>query len=817
MPVPQGTRLGRYEIRTLLGAGGMGEVYLAHDTTLRRAVAIKLLPGDLAANTERLRRIQQEAYAASSLNHPNILTVHEIGAQEGTHFVATEFIDGETLRQRMARGRLELREILDIGEQVASALGAAHAAGIVHRDIKPENIMIRKDGIVKVLDFGLAKVVDAQGKISDLETRTVASTDTAAGMVLGTVQYMSPEQARALATDARTDVWSLGVVLYELLTGRATFEGRTTSDVIAAILKTEPTPLTKCADDVPTELERIVTRALQKDCEERYQTVKDLGLDLKALKRRLDFDAERARADAASAVTPDRARVDAAQWRRATSRRVVFASLAAAIAIMALAVAANRGLLRSASGDSVDSIAVMPFTNESGDPDHEYLSDGISVSVINALSQLSGVKVIARTSSFKYKNKEIDPQEVARALGVEAIVTGRVAQRGDSLLIGVELVDGKDRTQMWGDQYNRKATDLLQMQADISADIADKLRRRLSTGERDRLTKRETTSLQAYDLLLRGRYYFDKGGTQNRKHAIELYQQAIGIDPGYALVYVALSNAYRTLVYSSVLAPQEFMPKSEAAARKALELDDSLADAHAALGNFNRASLDWAGAEREFQRAIVLNPNLAAAHDSYSAFLSFMGRHDQSIAESTRAKELDPLSASISTGVGSSFLFARRYDEAVQALKQAVDVDPVNSVTRLYLGYTYAAKGMHRAAIGEYQEALRLGDETPSTQIYLGAAYANAGERERAQVILKQLRTGTTYVSPAELAILYGALGQHEEAFSSLEKAVALRDVQLVFLGVDPAFDTLRGDPRFADLMRRAGLPPIASATSKPR
>jgi eukaryotic-like serine/threonine-protein kinase len=802
MPVPHGTRLGRYEIRTLLGAGGMGEVYLAHDTTLRRAVAIKLLPGDLAADTERLRRIQQEAYAASSLNHPNILTVHEIGAQEGTHFVATEFIDGETLRQRMARGRLELREILEVGEQVASALGAAHAAGIVHRDIKPENIMIRKDGIVKVLDFGLAKVVDAQAKIPDPEARTATLTDTAPGMVLGTVQYMSPEQARGLATDARTDIWSLGVVLYELLAGRSTFEGRTTSDVIAAILKTEPTPLTKCADDVPAELERIVTRALQKDREERYQTVKDLGLDLKALKRRLDFDAERARG---------------VHWRSPGNRRVVFALLAAAMAIMALAVAANRGLLRSASGDSVDSIAVMPFTNESGDPDHEYLSDGISVSVINALSQLSGVKVIARTSSFKYKNKEIDPQEVARALGVEAIVTGRVAQRGDSLLIGVELVDGKDRTQMWGDQYNRKATDLLQMQADISADIADKLRRRLSTGERDRLTKRETTNVQAYDLLLRGRYYFDKGGTQNRKHAIELYQQAIGIDPGYALVYVALSNAYRTLVYSSVLDPQEFMPKSEASARKALELDDNLAEAHAALGNFNRASLDWAGAEREFQRAIVLNPNLAAAHDSYSAFLSFMGRHDQSIAESTRAKELDPLSASISTGVGSSFLFARRYDEAVQALKQAVDVDPVNSVTRLYLGYTYAAKGMHQAAIGEYQEALRLGDETPSTQIYLGAAYANAGERERAQVILKQLRTGTTYVSPAELAILYGALGQHEEAFSSLEKAVALRDVQLVFLGVDPAFDTLRGDPRFADLMRRAGLPPIASATSKPR
>jgi len=821
---PRPERLGRYEIQALLGAGGMGEVYLAHDTNLRRQVAIKVLSTHLADNTDDLQRLEREAYAASSLNHPNILTVYEIGTQDGSAFIAAEFIDGESLRHRMNRRRHELREVLDIGVQVASALATAHAAGIVHRDIKPENIMIRKDGIVKVLDFGVAKVAEHGGS-PDAETRRF--TYSVPGVAVGTVHYMSPEQARGLGTDARTDVWSLGVVMYELLTGRPTFDGRTTSDVIAGILKTEPPPLKKAADDVPPELERIIMKALEKDRDERYQAIKDLELDLKTLRRRLDVDTEVARqrltahgiADEASRPTDPstpgghRGNGFTQRWGR-TRRRLVFSVPLVAIASMVLTYGAYSGYFRRPAERSFDSIAVLPFTNESGDPDTEYLSDGISVALINSLSELSGLKVIARTSAFKYKGKDVELQEVARALGVKAIVTGRLRQRGDNLSISVELVDVADARQLWGKQYERKMTDLLQVQADVSAEIADKLRQHVSLAERDRITRRETTNLQAYDLVLRGRFYFEKGGTQNRKIAIEHYERAIAIDSHYALAYVSLAQAYQYLVFLSVVDPAEFRPKADAAVRKALELDDTLAEAHSALGNMKRGAWDWVGAERAYARAIELNPNLAAAHDSYAIFLSVMSRHEEAVNESRLAKELDPLSLNFSTRLGLTLLFARRHDEAIQALKLALAMDPRSSVIFLFFGYNYAAKGLYAEAIDAYQEAIRLGDDSASAQVYLGAAYARSGDRARARAILERLKTSKSYVSPGELAILYAGVGENARAFTSLERAFDTQDVQLMFLGVDPAFDSLRGDPRFLDLMRRIGLPLRTSTTA---
>ena len=663
----------------------MGEVYLAHDTTLRRAVAIKLLPGHLAEDHDRLRRLEQEAYAASTLNHPNILTIHEIGVHDGAPFVATEFIDGQSLRHRLAEGPLGLREVLEIGGQVASALGAAHAAGIVHRDIKPENIMLRKDGIVKVLDFGLAKFVDRGGIALDKEGPTIAAPDTVPGMVLGTVQYMSPEQARGLETDPRTDIWSLGVVLYELLAGRATFGGRTANDVVAAILKTEPAPLARYVDNAPPELERIVTKALQKDREERYQAVRDFGLDLKELRRRLDFDTEAARGMPSMAVHTAAAASRHNRWR------AVFMMLAAGAAgIVALVYAVYSGYPGGSSARSINSVAVLPFTNETGDPEKEYLSDGISETIINNLSQLSGVKVIARSSSFKFKGKAVDPQKAARALGVEAIVTGRLGQRGENLLISAELMDVRDETHMWGDQYRRKMTDLLAVQGEISADIAEKLRRRLSTGERERLTRRTTTNPQAYELVLKAGFYFQSGGSQNRKKTIDLVQRAIATDPSYADAYVALSGAYRGLVEDGVLDPKEFIPKADAAVRRALELDDSLAAAHSAFGSLKRDTWDWDGAEREYRRAIALNPNLASAHGTYSSFLSKMGRHEQAIAEARLAKDLNPLSTD--NGIANRLYFARRYDEAMDVLKRSLAAKQDNDLTHVFLGYVYAAK-----------------------------------------------------------------------------------------------------------------------------
>lgn len=455
----------------------------------------------------------------------------------------------------------------------------------------------------------------------------------------------------------------------------------------------------------------------------------------------------------------------------------------------------------------IDSIAVLPFTNESGDPSHEYLSDGISESLINSLSQLSGVKVIARSSSFKYKSKDADPQEVAKALGVKAILTGRVSQHGENLLIAVELVDARDRTQVWGEQYNQKATDLLAVQAEISRQIAERLRLKLTKAEQQQLAKRETPNQEAYELLLKGRFYFDKGGTEHQKKAIDYYHQAIAIDPNYALAYSYLSINYQLLINNSILDPKEYLPRAEAAARKALELDEGLAEAHWALGQIKRHTWDWAAAEREYKRAIELKSNFARAYLSYANHLSLTGRHEQAIAEIKKAREFDPLSTAVNTHVGYRLFFARRYDEAIEALKQTLELTKTYPLTHIVLGYVYAEKGMYREAISAYQEAINLGGDNPGTQIYLGVAYAKAGDRERAREILKRLQTSRSYVSPGELAILYVALDEREDAFKSLERAYAEHDLQLQYLAVDPAFDSLRGEARFQDLVRRVGLP----------
>jgi TolB-like protein/DNA-binding winged helix-turn-helix (wHTH) protein/Tfp pilus assembly protein PilF len=453
------------------------------------------------------------------------------------------------------------------------------------------------------------------------------------------------------------------------------------------------------------------------------------------------------------------------------------------------------------------SIAVLPFVNASNNPDVEYLSDGMTESLINSLSQLPGFKVIARNSSFKYKGKDADPQEVAWALGVEAVLTGRVLQRGDDLLISVELVNARDNTQMWGEQYNRKAADLLAVQSEISHEIAEKLRLRLTPVEHQQLAKRETVNPQAYELFLKGRFYWSRAGKGDRKKALDYYQQAIAVDPAYALAYAELSSTYVELVSASVLDPKEFMPKAEGAARKALESDESLAEAHLAMTEIKLSAWDWAAAEREIKRAIELNPNLAWAHSQYASYLSLVGRHEQSIAEIKRARELDPLSTNVNHQVGISLLMARQYDQAIEAAKKTLELDQNYANAYSLLGYTYAAKGQYREAIAAYQEAIKLGDSSPDIQIYLGAAYAKAGERERAQAILKRLEMGKEYISPTGLANLHVALGEREQAFALLERAYAAHDQQLIFLGVEPEFDPLRSDPRFTGLMRRVGLP----------
>ena len=833
MPIPQGTRLGHYEVRSLLGAGGMGEVYLADDLTLHRKVAVKLLGADLISNEDRLQRFEREAYAASSLNHPNILTIYEIGTENEFHFIITEFIEGESLSQRLKREPIELLEGLEVGIQIASALSAAHEAGIIHRDIKPDNIMLRHDHVVKVLDFGLAKLSEQASAALDPELRTRVLQATAPGIVMGTSRYMSPEQARGEAVDARTDIWSLGVVIYQMATGRLPFSGKTNSDVLAAVIQTDPPALTTYAPDVPEDLDRIVTRTLRKDPEQRYQSVKDLELDLKNLRQHLKFETELKRSGDAKRSSPagrqatrrvmGSARTSAGRagnqiQTKPTARSILWkierhkrAALFILATIVALTITGayftyTRYAARGKAG--ITSLAVLPFANIGNDPETEYLSDGISESLINQLSQLPGIKVIANTSSSRYKGQNADPQDVARALDVAAVLTGKVLQRGDALSISVELVDARDRTHLWGEQYDRKATDVLAVLAEISREIVEKLRLRLTAGQQKQVATREQVNPEAYEFLLKGRFYHSKGGAENRKKALDYFNQAIAVDPAYALPYAELSNTYRALVSNSILDPKEYLPKAEAAAHRALDLDESLADAHYAQANLKAYRWEWEDAEREYQRAIELSPNLAEAHRYYARFLSFMGRHQQALDQIKRAKELDPLSPAVYVTLGHILYNARQYDQAIEVLNKTLELDQSYSGAYWFLGYCYSAKGRYAEAINAYEKAIKMGQDAPATQIRLGSAYAQMGNRARAQAILKQLQTSKAYVSPFELAILYAALGDTDQAFASLEKAYEAHDVLFQTLGVSAEWDPLRSDPRFQDLLRRVGLTP---------
>jgi eukaryotic-like serine/threonine-protein kinase len=832
MPIAAGTRLGRYEIRSPLGAGGMGEVYLAWDSKLERTIALKILPAEVSSDKQRMRRFTLEARAASALNHPNIITIYEIDQIDSMRIIATEFIDGMTLRASMASRRMTLDEALDVAIQVASALVAAHAAGIVHRDIKPENIMVRRDGYVKVLDFGLAKMTEPQ--VSGSEATTLF--ETATGVVIGTVTYMSPEQARGLAIDEQTDIFSLGIVIYEMASGRTPFEGETASDMIASILKTEPPPLVQYSPEIPGELQRIVERALCKDCAERYQTAKDLWIDLRNLKRELEFEAKLGRSPAQSSTgretkatrsggqetietvgqTGER-RGEATSARSISNaeylvggikrhRRRVIAMTAALI----FAVAICAYLYFARSSKTIDSIAVLPFVNTSADPNTEYLSDGITDSLINSLSQLPNLRVMSRNSVFRYKGREIDAQAAGRDLSVQAVLTGRVVQHGDTLSISAELIDTQDNRHIWGEQYNRKLTDIFTVQEEIASEISERLRLRLSGEEKKRLTKRYTENTEAYQLYLKGRYYWNKRTGETLRKGVEHFQQAIEKDPSYALAYAGLADSYILLGVYNVLPPKEAYPLAKAAAMRALEMDETLAEAHVSLASV-MGDYDWerTRAEREYTRAIELNPNYATAHQWYAELLSQMGRHEEAIIQIKQAKELDPLSLIINSVEGWLYYLARQPDQAIEQCRKVTEMDPNFSVVHVYLGRALAFKGEYEQAIAELQTAIRL-DEDSWTLASLGHTYAIAGRREEALKLLNRLKELSTrrHVSPYHIAAIHAGLNEKEQAFEWLKKAYEQREQSLIFLKVDPLMDNLRSDSRFADLLRRVGFKP---------
>src|SRR5215216_786675 len=595
-------QVSHYRIIKQLGAGGMGEVYLAEDPKLRRKIALKLLSPNFVKNEDRVRRFEQEAQAASALNHPNILTIYEVGEQDGLHFIATEYIEGETLRQHIQRARVTIRESLDIAVQVASALSAAHQAGIIHRDIKPENLMLRPDGYVKVLDFGLAKLTDRQTITSDTQAPTIAKANTDPGTIMGTISYMSPEQARGKPVDARSDIFSLGVVIYEMIAGRTPFEADTPSDVMAFILHKEPPPLVRFLQETPAELERIITKALAKDKEERYQSAKDLLIDLKRLKQQIDLGAELGRSISPDSISRQMFSNSSGQTaiplpmgsithgdqtapRTSSSAEYIVSEIkqhkkSFGLVISVLIVGVIAGLYFTRGGKAIDSLAILPFLNSVADPNTEYLSDGIAESIIYDLSKLPDLKVVPRSSVSRYKGKEVDPQAVARELGVRAVLTGKVVQRGNDLLVSAELVDTKDNRVLWGGQLNRKPADALLVQQEISREISEKLRPSLIGQGKSLEIKRHTESSDAYQAYLKGQYWLNKRSEEGFQKAIEFFNRAIEGDPGYALPYAGLADCYALLGTYSLLVPKESFPKAKAAAMKALALDSQLAEAH---------------------------------------------------------------------------------------------------------------------------------------------------------------------------------------------------------------------------------------------
>lgn len=823
-------RISHYRILNKLGEGGMGQVFLAEDLNLGRQLAVKVLSHELTDNPEHLRRFEREARAASALNHPNILTVYEIGEADGANFIATEFIEGESLSERIKRGAMELAEVLDIGIQIASALAAAHEARIVHRDIKPANIMVREDHLVKVLDFGLAKLVQQEARELDSEGVTKALLKTTPGVLMGTAQYMSPEQARGQEVDERTDIWSLGVVLYRMVTGNRPFNGDTMSDVIASILKTDPPPLVNEGEPVPRELEQIISKALRKKREDRYQHIKDLLIDLKDCKKEWEFSSRLGASvprEQRSGQFTRSAEVETSKATDVTDVHPTSPSLyivnrikrhklgvaAAFVVLIGLVTIGALAYLRyfaAADQTGIDSLAVLPFVNDTGDSEMEYVSDGLSESLINNLSQLPGLKVIARSSAFRYKGKNINAEEAAHALGVKSILTGRVLRHGENLQISVELMDVRDQTHMWGGQYNRRGSDLMAMQQDIAQEISRTLRLKLSSAEQSRVGDLHTANGEAYELYLKGRFDWNKRTGESLKKSVDYFNQAIEKDPSYALAYVGLADAYIVIPFYSVGSVQDSYPKAKAAAKRALELDDRLAEAHTAMAAV-LMDYDWNLSEsnKEFERAIELNPNYPNAHHWYAREnLTIMGDFDRALAEMRRAQELDPLSLIINANFGKAYFNARRYDEAIQQLRKTIEIDQTFFVAHHYLGSAYAMKGDYSNALSEYQKAHQLNEYDPHVVALTGRLYAVTGKRAEAQSIIAQLKSigMERYVADYSLALIYAALGEKDQAFELLEKSYRDHTVDMLTLYYDPLIDNLRSDPRFADLQRRVGL-----------
>ncbi|MHB0970170.1 MAG: protein kinase domain-containing protein [Thermoanaerobaculia bacterium] len=805
--------VGHYRIVEKLGEGGMGEVFLAEDSHLDRRVALKILPADFVQDPDRVRRFQKEARAASALSHPNILTIYEVGRDGEEHYIAAEYVDGDTLRKRMDDGPLDVDTVVDTGIAVASALAAAHDVSIIHRDVKPENVMIRSDGWVKVLDFGLAKLIEPKAD-------RAKSPSTDPGKVLGTPQYMSPEQLRGVDIDNRSDIFALGALLYEMITGRVPFDG-TTPEIIAGILNKNPAPPSRYASDLPEELERIVMKALRKDKRERYQTMRDLMLDLRSIKEEREFKARQRRISGdvdveglidgrGTPTMPDDLKM--LRSRTVSTDSLVFTrrerplAWFALIGMVVVVIAALAWFTRPPR--AIDSVAVLPFENVGGDPNTDYMAEGLTESIIHNLSRLSQLQVMARSTVYRYAGRKIDPQAVGKELNVRAVLTGRIIRRDNQLAIETELVDVERGTQLWGDRYNRPVDDLLRVQEEISDEISHKLRLRISGEDRKRVTKRHTASTEAYQEYLKGRYFWNRRNEDGLRKSIDFFQQAIERDPRYALAWAGLADTYILGPVYLGMPPADAMPRAKAAAERALAIDPDLAEAHCALAQVKfQHDWDWTGADREFRRAIELNPSYSTGHQWYALYLAAMGREVEARREIQKADALDPLSFIISTSIGTVHYLGHRYDEALAQFTKTLALAPAFDRTHFELARCYELEGDAQRAIAEFEKVKDV-----SAPVILAAkarAHAVAGDRATAEKLLGDLfaQGATEYVNPYDVAAVYTALGDRDQAFGWLDRAYREHVSRLAFLRVEPMFVPLHDDPRFEALAAKIGLP----------